>query len=205
MRGVPIAADTVFGFGCTMVLVGIMVQSTTGRPVRADTPVSPPRASSAPLIRTNQKNPLGRIPLHAGDLTIAREALAASPTVTPADVVSSLEGTFGVHPGRRRNHIKGTCASGEFVGTPEAAAVSRSKQFSGQPIPTIVRFSVAGGNPNVADTATNARGMALEFELPGGSKQHMTMLKLRTNSDHRSRCEDQRRDDHAEHFCLPLR
>jgi catalase len=103
-------------------------------------------------------------------------AAAASPAVTPVEVVNSLEGTFGVHPGRRRNHIKGTCASGEFIGTPQAAAVSRSKQFVGQPIPTIVRFSLAGGNPNVADSATNARGMALEFELPGGSKQHMTML-----------------------------
>jgi hypothetical protein len=29
LREVPITADTAFGFGCTLVLVGIMVQSTT--------------------------------------------------------------------------------------------------------------------------------------------------------------------------------
>jgi catalase len=99
-----------------------------------------------------------------------------APTVTPGEVVNSLEGTFGVHAGQRRNHIKGTCASGEFVGTAAAAALSRSPQFSGVTVPAIVRFSLAGGNPNVADSARSAHGMAIEFELPGGSKQHMTML-----------------------------
>jgi catalase len=99
-----------------------------------------------------------------------------TPSVTPNQVVSSLEATFGVHPGRRRNHIKGTCAAGEFVGTPAAAALSRSRIFSGAVIPVVARFSVAGGNPNVADATPNARGMALELRIPGGSLQHMTML-----------------------------
>lgn len=111
--------------------------------------------------------------------TIASAALQASPTpnpVTPGGVVDSLEATFGVHPGQRRNHIKGTCANGEFMGTAEAATLSRSKLFSGASVPVIARFSLAGGNPNIADATRNARGMALEFELPGGGKQHMTML-----------------------------
>lgn len=38
--------------------------------------------------------------------------------VTADQVVTALEGTFGVHPGERRNHIKGTCAVGEFLGAP---------------------------------------------------------------------------------------
>jgi len=98
------------------------------------------------------------------------------PTVGPAQVVTSLEGTFGVHPGERRNHIKGTCAAGEFVGTPAAAAYSSSALFSGAPVPVVARFSLAGGNPNVPDTARNARGLAIEFRLPHGARQHMTML-----------------------------
>jgi len=98
------------------------------------------------------------------------------PAVTPVQVVQSLEGTFGVHPGRRRNHIKGTCALGEFVGAPATAALSRSELFSGKAIPVVARFSLAGGNPNAADATRNARGMALEFRLPGGALQHMTML-----------------------------
>ncbi|HEX8964395.1 MAG TPA: catalase family peroxidase, partial [Rhodocyclaceae bacterium] len=34
----------------------------------------------------------------------------------------------------------------------------------------------AGGNPKTPDTAKNPRGMALEFRLPGGAIQHITMI-----------------------------
>jgi catalase len=110
------------------------------------------------------------------DVDTPAASAASDAAVTPAQVVQSLEDTFGVHPGRRRNHIKGTCALGEFVGTPAAAVMTRSEQFSGKSIPVVARFSVAGGNPNVADATRNARGMALEFRLPSGALQHMTML-----------------------------
>jgi catalase len=48
--------------------------------------------------------------------------------------------------------------------------------FSGKPVPVVARFSLAGGNPKVPDTAMNARGLALEFKLEGGKLHHMTML-----------------------------
>lgn len=102
--------------------------------------------------------------------------MAAQDEVTADQVVSAIEGTFGVTPGQRRNHTKGTCALGEFVGSPAVTVYSRSALFSGKPIPVIGRFSVAGGNPKVPDTAKSARGMALEFRLPEGNLQHMTML-----------------------------
>jgi len=101
---------------------------------------------------------------------------AAETNVSAEQVVNALENTFGVHPGERRNHIKGTCAVGEFIGEPAARAYTRSALFSGKPIPVIARFSVAGGNPDVPDTVKAARGMALEFRLPNGGRQHMTML-----------------------------
>lgn len=102
--------------------------------------------------------------------------IAAENEVTADQVVTALEGAFGVHPGERRNHIKGTCAVGEFVGTTDAARYTRSALFSGKPVPVVARFSLAGGNPKVPDTAKSARGMALEFRLPDGQLQHMTML-----------------------------
>ncbi len=102
--------------------------------------------------------------------------MAAQDETTPDQVVTAIESTFGVTPGERRNHTKGTCAIGEFVGSPTMAAYSRSKLFSKKTIPVIARFSIAGGNPKVPDTAKNPRGMALEFRLPDGSLQHMTML-----------------------------
>lgn len=104
---------------------------------------------------------------------------SSSSDVQPAQVVETLEKTFGVHPGLRRNHTKGLCALGEFVGSPATAELSRSVLFTGQRIPIVARFSVGGGNPNVPDVdASLPRGMALEFRLPGGALQHMTMVNI---------------------------
>ena len=115
--------------------------------------------------------------LLAGILALGAPAgMAAQDQPSAEQVVSAIEGTFGVTPGERRNHTKGTCASGEFVGSAEAASYSRSALFSGAPIPVVARFSLAGGNPKVPDTAKSARGMALEFKLPNATMQHMTML-----------------------------
>lgn len=102
--------------------------------------------------------------------------MAGEGEVTPVQVVDAIEATFGVNPAERRNHIKGTCATGEFVGTEEAAKFSHSALFSGKPIPVVARFSLSGGNPKAPDTAKSGRGMALEFKLPDNSLHHMTML-----------------------------
>lgn len=105
-------------------------------------------------------------------------AAQATPEATPADVVKSLELSGGVYPGQRRNHIKGTCAIGNFVGTSEAAKYSSSALFSGKEVPVVARFSLAGGNPDSPDAARSPRGMALEFSLPQSSTQHITMINL---------------------------
>jgi catalase len=117
--------------------------------------------------------------LVSGILTLTTSlCLAAEEEVTAEQVVAAMENTFGVTPGERRNHTKGTCATGEFVGLGEAHAYTRSPLFSGKPLPVIARFSMPGGNPKVPDTAKIPRGMALEFRLPGGNLQHMTMLNV---------------------------
>lgn len=102
--------------------------------------------------------------------------MAGEGEVTPVQVVDAIEATFGVTPGERRNHIKGTCAIGEFVGAGDAAKFSHSALFSGKPIPVVARFSLSGGNPKAPDPARSGRGMALEFKLPDSSLHHMTML-----------------------------
>jgi catalase len=96
--------------------------------------------------------------------------------VTADQVVTALEGAYGVHRGERRNHTKGTCALGTFTGMPQAGVYSRSALFSGRPVPVVARFSLAGGNPKAPDAEKSPRGMALEFRLPNGSLQHMTMI-----------------------------
>src|SRR5437762_3424412 len=110
-------------------------------------------------------------------LTVGASLVVAQQNeVSPQDVVSALEGAYGVHPGERRNHTKGTCALGAFVGKAEAAVYSRSSLFSGQPLPVVARFSLAGGDPEASDAERSPRGMALEFRLPNGGLQHMTMI-----------------------------
>lgn len=109
-------------------------------------------------------------------LLSSSNAMAVNVAASPEQVVGTMEAIFGVTPGERRNHTKGTCAVGEFVGSKAAAKVSRSVIFSGKPVPVVARFSLAGGNPNAPDSANSPRGMALEFLGENGAIQHMTML-----------------------------
>jgi catalase len=81
------------------------------------------------------------------------------------------KGAYGTHRAKRRNHTKGFGAVGHFVGTKEAAELSRSALFEGDRIEVIARFSVAGGDPSASDSERSARGVGLEFRL-----NHMTML-----------------------------
>jgi catalase len=109
-------------------------------------------------------------------LTLLGSGIPCTAQVTAVDVVSALERAYGVHAGERRNHAKGTCGSGTFTGTAEGAQYSRSALFGGRSMEVVARFSVAGGNPAAGDAERSPRGMALEFRLPEGKLQHMTMI-----------------------------
>jgi len=52
-------------------------------------------------------------------------------------VNDALEGAYGRHKGKRRNHTKGLGAVGYFVGTKEAAELSRSGLFAGDRIEVV--------------------------------------------------------------------
>src|SRR6188474_3883172 len=90
----------------------------------------------------------------------------ADEQVTPNAVVNALEEDFGVHPGQRRNHTKGTCATGSFVGLPDATSYSRSALFSGATIPVVARFSLGGGDPDAPDAGKGPRGWRLSSGFP---------------------------------------
>jgi catalase len=117
-------------------------------------------------------------------MTLAAAAILSASTLlagpseqtTPDAVIQALQGVFGTHPGFRKNHAKGTCATGSFVGLSEATSYSRSALFSGATIPVVARFSLGGGDPDAPDAGKGPRGMGLEFRLADGSKQHMTMI-----------------------------
>ena len=71
---------------------------------------------------------------------------------------------------------KACVRSAPSLGLPRPRLYSRSLLFSGRPVPVVARFSLAGGNPKAHDAEKSPRGMALEFRLPTGGLQHMTML-----------------------------
>jgi catalase len=96
--------------------------------------------------------------------------------MSPEALVSALISVYGPDPGFRKNHAKGMCATGSFVSLAETASYSRSALFSGETIPVVARFSLGGGDPDAPDAGKGPRGMALEFRLADGRKQHMTMI-----------------------------
>lgn len=112
-------------------------------------------------------------PARATASDLAQEKTEESLAVRTID---ALEGAYGQHVGLRRNHTKGVGCLGSFKGSPAVARLSRSRLFSGERIDVVARFSIAGGDPEVADNDRSPRGLAIEFRLPDGSLHHMTML-----------------------------
>ena len=95
---------------------------------------------------------------------------------TAQQLIGAIETAFGITPGQRRNHIKGTCATGVFVANGNGARFSRSPLFSGKEIPVVARFSLAGGKLKAPDTTRNPRGLGLQFQLPGAQQLNMAMI-----------------------------
>lgn len=115
-------------------------------------------------------------------LFILSFVLASSPPVRaedspdPAKVVDTFEQLGGIHKGMRRNHVKGGCAEGSFVGATDAQKYSSSPLFSGQPVAVIGRFSLDGPDLGAADGSRGPRSMALQFQLPNGELHQTAML-----------------------------
>jgi catalase len=99
---------------------------------------------------------------------MAQASTAAAAPVDPTAFVNQFESTFGKFEGYRRSGAKGICATGEFVGTAAARGLSSASVFSGSTVPVVVRFSVGGANPKVADNGKSQRNLALQFNLPNG-------------------------------------
>src|ERR1700694_2399163 len=106
----------------------------------------------------------------------SRGAAEGGEELVATAVNDALEGAYGRHEGKRRNHTKGLGAVGYFVGAKEAAELSRSGLFAGDRIEVIARFSTAGGHPAASDSERSPRGIGLEFRLKSGALQHMTMI-----------------------------
>lgn len=93
-------------------------------------------------------------------------------SVNALQLVEMFEKLGGKHPGFRKAHASGVCATGRFVPNSDMAAYSSSSLF-GAESDAIVRFSMGSANPSADETAPGARGMAVQITLPDGSKHTM--------------------------------
>ena len=107
--------------------------------------------------------------------------VSAADVPVVVQIVDALNKNYGVHPGYRANHAKGIVVEGSFKASPEASTLSKSALFSGAKFPVTVRFSDAGGLPDVHDAApaANPHGMAIKFHLPNGGESDIVVNSLK--------------------------
>ncbi|MFE9276770.1 catalase family peroxidase [Paenibacillus glucanolyticus] len=100
------------------------------------------------------------------------------PDSAPSDItsqtVNALEDLSGVHPGYRRAHAKGFCCRASFRSSGLGAAFTTAPHMQEEAeTPAIVRFSGVSTNPAMADLLSPAKGMAVQFTLPGGDVTYL--------------------------------
>jgi catalase len=83
------------------------------------------------------------------------------------DLLQQFDTIFGLHPGFRPAHAKGTMLTGTFTPSPDAASLTRAPHAQRESSPVTVRFSNSTGIPVIPDSDPNAnpRGMAARFHL----------------------------------------
>ncbi|HKA61165.1 MAG TPA: catalase family peroxidase [Methylomirabilota bacterium] len=94
--------------------------------------------------------------------------MPGTPELVIRRLVETMRMLAGPHPGFRPVHAKGVVGSGTFRASSNASRVTRAPHFSGLPVPVIVRFANASGNPDVHDGAPGVRSMAVKFQLSDG-------------------------------------
>jgi catalase len=97
------------------------------------------------------------------------------------DLIHQFDTLFGVHPGFRPAHAKGTMLTGTFQPAPGAASLTRAPHVQRESTPVTVRFSDSTGLPSIPDGDPNAnpKGFALRFHL--GEHVHTDMIGHSTN------------------------
>jgi catalase len=117
-----------------------------------------------------------RKPASAPTVPLADTSPSRLPAAGPLELLAVFEQQFGRHPGLRKGHARGFCASGEFHPAPEARAFAVTPWLAGPALPVLARFSMAGGNPAAHEASRSPRGLGLQFRLPDGGVHQMALL-----------------------------
>jgi catalase len=83
------------------------------------------------------------------------------------ELLQQFDTIFGLNPGFRPVHAKGTMLTGTFTPSAEAASLTRAPHILRESTPVMVRFSDSTGIPLIPDTDPNANphGCAIRFNL----------------------------------------
>src|SRR6202046_1216579 len=82
-------------------------------------------------------------------------------------LLQQFDAIFGLNPGFRPAHAKGTMLTGTFTPSKEAATLTKAPHIVRESTPVTVRFSDSTGVPLIPDNDPNAnpRGFAVRFNL----------------------------------------
>lgn len=117
--------------------------------------------------------------LHLAAAALAALMGAAAPAAAqpdPETIVNAFEAALGPIRTHRPSHPKGVCAAGHFTATADGTRLSVAPVFSGQRNGAVIRFGVAGANPNASDSARGTRGLSIRFESPSGDLFEMANI-----------------------------
>jgi catalase len=98
--------------------------------------------------------------------------------LTQARMIDGFEEVNGVYPGFRRNHAKGVCIAGHFASNGEGARLSKAAVFRPGQVPVFGRFSLAGGQPYIADGPAAIRAMGLAIRPPDAEEWRVAMIDI---------------------------
>ncbi len=106
-------------------------------------------------------------------LAPASGALAQTNNVQANDFIELFEKLGGKHPGFRKAHARGLCASGTFSPA-NSEHFTQAELLSNGDLPVTMRFSVGGANPDSDERKPGTRGAGLQIQLPNDSVHHFT-------------------------------
>jgi catalase len=98
--------------------------------------------------------------------------------LTQDKVIAGFEAENGKHPGFRRNHAKGICATGWFESNGNASALSKAALFAPGRTPVVGRIAFAGGMPFIPDEPATVRSLALRFQPLDGEEWRTGMINI---------------------------
>ncbi|MBR0693967.1 catalase family peroxidase [Bradyrhizobium lablabi] len=106
---------------------------------------------------------------------------------TPASIVDALKAVAGNPPRARASFAKGRCVRGTYAPSDQAQEITKSRSFT-RPSRVLARFSMGGGDPNVADT----NGLVLRgFSFRLGDDSHRSDILTESAPVHFARTLDQ--------------